>query len=67
MNAIQLAVAYLVLSFPGQPHSVVVLPMQSRTVCVQEAEAIAADYDRLASGLKLFAHCVGSGLETAKQ
>jgi hypothetical protein len=63
---IEIAVVYLILSFPGTPHSVLALPMANMTVCESERESIEAAYLARSGGLEIFAHCVESGFESSR-
>jgi hypothetical protein len=58
MTPLEIAVAYLVLSFPGEPHALAVLPMNSTPICWREAREIEARYAAKGQGLQVFAHCV---------
>ena len=55
---IPVATVYLVLSFPGQPHALAVLPMESTAVCWREAKELEVHYESLSGSTKVFAHCV---------
>jgi hypothetical protein len=40
MTPVEIALAYLIVSFPGQPHALAVLPMNSEQTCWTEAKEI---------------------------
>jgi hypothetical protein len=64
MTPVEWAAVYLVLSFPGVPHAVAVLPMRTADICWREAKEIEGHYGALSMGTKLFAHCVENIEET---
>ena len=51
------------LAFPGDPHAMVVLPMNSEHDCWREAKEIEGHY-KTRMTLEVFAHCVVNGKTT---
>jgi hypothetical protein len=62
MAAIEAAVVYLIVLWPGAP-APTVLPMVSMQACEMERRSLSLDYSTAGLGTaKLFAHCTASGL-----
>ena len=59
-----IAAVYLILSFPGEPHAVLALPVANMEICERERKSIEAAY-AARSKYRIFGHCVRSGLENS--
>ena len=53
---IERALVYLVLAFPGDPHALAVLPMDSEQDCWAQAKEIEGHY-KARMTFEVFAHC----------